>query len=116
MRPDIYRVKELGQGFLAIMAKPVSGEYIEDEFSGIAQEGIKQIVSLLEPDDEYAVGLREEASLSEKNGMNFVSFPIVDRGLPGSVVSFSKITGEFCAELELFSLHLQRLYRTLSVG
>ena len=99
MRPDIYRVKEVGHGLLAIMAKPVSGEYIEDEFSGIAQEGVKQIVSLLEPHEEYAVGLREEASLSEKNGINFVSFPIPDRGLPSSVSNFSKITGELYSQV-----------------
>ena len=43
MRPDIYRVKEIGSGFLAIMAKPVSGEFIEDEFQGIAREGIIEL-------------------------------------------------------------------------
>ena len=90
MNPDIYKVKEIGSGYLAIMAKPVSGEYIEDEFQGIARFGINKIVSLLEPLEEYEVGLREEASLSKKNGIEFVSFPIEDRGLPTSLTDFSK--------------------------
>lgn len=94
MRPDIYRVKDIGSGFLAIMAKPVSGEYIEDEFQGIALEGIGKIVSLLESHEEYAVGLREEASLSEKNGIQFVSHPIVDRGLPVSLSGFFRLVSD----------------------
>lgn len=36
MGPDIYKVDQLGQGFLAVMAKPVSGEWIDEEFSDIA--------------------------------------------------------------------------------
>ena len=88
MRPDIYRAKEIGSGYLAIMAKPVSGEFIEEEFQGIAREGINKIVSLLEPHEEYAVGLSKEADLSNRNGIEFVSHPIVDRGLPSSVPKF----------------------------
>ena len=48
MRPQIYQVELIGSGFLAVMAKPVSGEWIDDEFSGIAGAGILQVVSLLE--------------------------------------------------------------------
>ena len=89
MRPDIYRVKEIGSGSLAIMAKPVSGEFIEDEFQGIVREGINRIVSLLEPHEEYAIGLNNESDLSNRNGIDFVSHPVVDRGLPSSLPKFS---------------------------
>jgi hypothetical protein len=41
MRPEIYQVELIGSGFLSVMAKPVSGEWIEDELSGIAKEGIR---------------------------------------------------------------------------
>jgi protein-tyrosine phosphatase len=92
MRPDIYKIESIGNGFLAVMAKPVAGEWIEDEFFGIAKEGINQIVSLLEPQEAYTVGLQEEKQLSEKNGMTFISFPIQDRGLPQTVSEFSNFT------------------------
>jgi len=92
MKPDIYVVESIGSGFLAVMAKPVSGEYIEDEFSGISREGIKQIVSLLELQESYEVGLQNEKALSEKNEMEFISFPIKDRGLPKLVNEFSQFT------------------------
>ena len=42
------------------MAKPVVGEWIEDEFAGIAKAGIRQVVSLLEPMEARALGLRDE--------------------------------------------------------
>ncbi len=92
MKPDIYVVESIGSGFLAVMAKPVSGEYIEDEFLGISKEGIKQIVSLLETKETYEVGLQNEKSLTEKNNMEFSSYPIKDRGLPKLVNEFRKFT------------------------
>ena len=92
MRPDVYIVEPIGSGFLAVMAKPLSGEWIEDEFSGIAQTGVLQIISLLESHEEYEVGLKNEKSLTEKFGMHFISYPIKDRGLPESVEKFSVFT------------------------
>ncbi len=92
MKPDIYEVELIGSGFLAVMAKPVAGEWIEDEFRGIANLGIMQIVSLLESSEEYEVGLTDEKKLSEKYGMEFVSFPLPDRGLPRSLGEYSKFT------------------------
>ncbi len=74
------------------MAKPVSGEWIEDEFSGIANEGILQIVSLLEPHESYELGLQNEEQLANKNGMKYLSYQIKDRGLPASLKQFSEIT------------------------
>ncbi|MDH5324251.1 MAG: tyrosine-protein phosphatase [Gammaproteobacteria bacterium] len=92
MKPDIYKVEYIGSGVLAVMAKPVSGEWIEQEFEGLASEGIKAIVSLLELHEAYEVGLQREKQLTEKNGMEFLSFPIRDRGVPDSVVEFGDFT------------------------
>ena len=76
MGPDIYNVQTIEKGQLSVMAKPVSGEWIEEEFSQISNYGIKKIVSLLEIAEERTVGLSDEKTLSEKNNMSFVSFPI----------------------------------------
>jgi len=92
MKPDIYKVELIGSGFLAVMAKPVASEWIEEEFKNIALEGIEQIVSLLDQNEAWDVGLQNEKELAEKNGMEFVSFPIKDRGLPESVREFSDFT------------------------
>ncbi len=92
MKPEIYQVELIGSGILFIMAKPVSGEWIEDEFSGLANEGINQIVSLLESPESYEIGLQDEEQLANKNGMSYLSFQIKDRGIPSSVMQFSKFT------------------------
>ena len=74
------------------MPKPIPGEWIEEEFLGIAQFGIKSIVSLLEMQEAFTLGLAAEQSLAEKNAMEFISFPIPDRGLPASVSAFAELT------------------------
>ena len=92
MIPDIYKVELIGSGSLSVMAKPVSGEWIEDEFSNISMFGIDRIVSLLESHEVYDLGLEMEKALAEKNGMEFISYPIPDRGLPNSIDDFLRFT------------------------
>lgn len=92
MSPDIYKVELIGSGSLSVMAKPVSGEWIEDEFSGIAKWGINRIISLLEEQESIELGLETEKELSEKNGMEYLSYPIPDRGLPISVNDYLSFT------------------------
>ncbi|WP_428243341.1 protein-tyrosine phosphatase family protein [Gynuella sp.] len=99
MTPDIYKVEEIGSGCLFVMAKPVSGEWIEDEFTAIARFGIHKIVSLLEEQEAIDVGLSRERELAEKNGMEFISFPIPDRGLPHSVARFTAFTKRLYHEM-----------------
>jgi len=82
MIPAIYNVKVIGKGILSVMAKPVPGEWIEEEFQGLKQLGVDKIVSLLEGEEEYDIGLSQEEALCHKNKMEYVSFPIADRGLP----------------------------------
>ena len=92
MKPEIYQIELIGSGSLSIMAKPISGEWIEESFSDIASAGINRIVSLLELQEAKDVGLSAEKLLSEKNNIEFISYPIPDRGLPPSLSEFSKFT------------------------
>jgi protein-tyrosine phosphatase len=92
MNPTIYKIEQIGSGFLAVMAKPVAGEWVDEEFRGLAAAGIRQVVSLLELREAYEVGLANEGLLCAPHGMEFVSFPIPDRGLPPSVEAFATFT------------------------
>ena len=67
MLPRIYTLKNLDIGKLSVMAKPVSGEWIEDEFIGFKRLEIDCIVSLLEKDEEAEVGLKLESQLCAQN-------------------------------------------------
>jgi len=80
--PTIYNVNPLGAGMLSVMAKPVSGEWIEDEFAGLRELGVDHVVCLLETAEQYEVGLQDEAALCAKNGIRYTHFPITDRSIP----------------------------------
>lgn len=49
-----------------------------------ARSGIQVIVSLLTAEEANELGLRDEADRSQSQGIEFVSFPIPDRGVPVS--------------------------------
>jgi len=91
-KPSIFVVEPIGSGYIAVMAKPRTGEWIEDEFAGIAEYGVDRVVSLLEMDEAGEIGLGDESALCERNKMEFLSYPIPDRGLPASVVEFARVT------------------------
>ena len=82
MGPDFYVVERIGAGRLLVMAKPTAGEWIEDEFAGLASAGVRQVVSLLERSEALELGLGDEEALCLANAMAFRPFPIPDRGVP----------------------------------
>lgn len=84
-------MESIGSGFLAVMAKPVS-EWLDDEVSYLAKEGIRRVISLLETREAHELGLQYEAGVCTSKGIEFVSYPIPDRGLPASVSSFRELT------------------------
>jgi len=75
MLPTIYTVSNIGHGTLSVMAKPISNEWIEEEFNGLKQLGIDKIVSLLEKFEQCEFGLAQEESLCIKNNMEYASSP-----------------------------------------
>ena len=82
------------------MAKPVAGEWIEDNFRAIAFCGVTHMVSLLEPQEIRELGLTKAPDLCAANGMGFVNFPIRDRGLPPSVAAACALVNEIFLGIE----------------
>jgi len=95
MLPTIYKVAKLGSGTLSVMAKPVAGEWMEDEFSGLRTFGVNHVVSLLESAEQSEVGLTDEEAFCLKNEMRYSSFPIPDRGLPNTIQAI-KFAAQLC--------------------
>src|SRR6266849_3847647 len=85
MRPEVFWIHARLAGRLAIMLRPRAGEWLDDEITGWQTEGIDTVVSLLEPDEISELGLEREAELSREHGIEYISFPIPDRGLPASL-------------------------------
>ncbi len=85
MRPHVYWIDLPMTGRLAIMARPRAGDWLDDEISGWRDQGIDIVVSLLEREEVSELGLQREAGLCREQGMEFLSFPIPDRGVPASL-------------------------------
>lgn len=88
----MYKVGTMGDGFLAIMARPDMEAQAPASIANIARLGIQQVVSLLEPAEARSLGLEAERLEVKANAMGFTSFPIPDMGLPASAEEFAILT------------------------
>lgn len=84
MKTDLYWIDGEWPGHLAILPRPRGGDWLEDEVRSWRQSGVDVVVSLLTPEEVADLQLAQEAELSQRNGVRFLSFPIADRGVPAS--------------------------------
>lgn len=96
MRTDLYWIESPWLGRLAISPRPRGNDWLEDEIRGWKQAGVEVVVSLLMADENADLGLMQEAKLCELHGLQFFSFPIIDRSIPAS----RKAALEFVMKLE----------------
>lgn len=87
----MYKVGTMGKGFLAVMACPTLDPEAPASIGNIARLGIRQVVSLLEPTEARNLGLEGERLEVKAHGMEFISLPIPDMGVPASVDDFSQV-------------------------
>lgn len=78
-------------GRIAIMARPRADEWLKMEVNEWKNSGVDVVVSLLEHEEVSDLGLQCEAELCRSGGIDFISFPIPDRGLPESRREASQI-------------------------
>jgi protein-tyrosine phosphatase len=64
------------------MAHPRGGPWLAEEMSGLAQAGVDVFVSALTWEEDHRLGLTEVAVAAAAAGVEFVSYPIADRGVP----------------------------------
>src|SRR6266542_1654694 len=85
MKPTIYWIDNSGAGRLAILARPRGEDWLEGEVRGWHETGIDVVVSMLTDSENLQLGLSMEAEICESNGLQFISFPIEDFGVPNSL-------------------------------
>jgi protein-tyrosine phosphatase len=66
------------------MPRPRGGDWLEDEVRAWRDAGVDLVVSLLEESEVTDLDLAAEEELAHANNVEFVSFPLVDRGIPES--------------------------------
>ena len=82
MTETLYEIEGPWQGRLAIASRPRGGEWLEDDVRALRAAGVDVLVSLLSGPEVVELGLAAEQALAQSQGIEFVSFPIEDRGVP----------------------------------
>jgi|ERR1044071_2712240 len=91
MAAQIYWLEGPWKGRLAIVPRPRGGDWLEDEVSDWHKAGIDTVVSFLTPDEVAEFDLEAEEQLSAVRGIQFISFPIPDRGVPPSMLAAASL-------------------------
>jgi protein-tyrosine phosphatase len=81
------------------MPRPRGGEYLADEVAGWSRLGVETVVSLLEPHEIRELDLAAEESLCLAAHLQFISFPIPDRGVPSKSANLIKLLTTLGAQL-----------------
>ena len=81
------------------MPRPRAGDWLEDEVAGWRAEPIDVVASLLERAEINELGLQREPTLCREQGMEFISFPIADRGVPTSQRDADAVAVHLAAEI-----------------
>src|SRR5437870_809053 len=84
MTTKLYWIEGPWPGRLAILPRPRGGEWLEDEVQSWQQSGLDVVLSLLTQEEIADLALTREAELCQVYGVQFLSFPIEDRGTPAS--------------------------------
>lgn len=78
----IYWIDEFNKGNIGMMARPRGNDWLEDEIIKLKERDINCIVSLLERSEIYELEIEKEAFFCNKNGIDYINYPIKDRGIP----------------------------------
>ena len=84
MKPTVYWIPGPWRGRLAVVTRPRGHDWLEDEIREWRDAGLDSVVSLLEGEEAEELGLAREQTFAEASGLSYLSFPIPDRGVPGS--------------------------------
>jgi protein-tyrosine phosphatase len=100
MRAEIYPTADVPCGRLAIMPRPRAGDWLAGEVDSWRRSGLDSIVSLLEDSEVAELGLQQEQALCEKAALEYIRFPIPDRGVPASASEFAALIQSLVRQLQ----------------
>lgn len=83
MRTKIYWLHQFeSSAKLGIMGRPCGNEQLEDEILHLKKQNVHVLVSLLESEEIYELGLRKQKNYCEEQQIEYFNFPIADRNIP----------------------------------
>ncbi|MBC9912556.1 protein-tyrosine phosphatase family protein [Chitinophaga varians] len=92
MLTRIYWLRQFDNGArIGIMPRPRGGDWLEDEIINFRKQKVTHIASLLEREEIIELGLTQEEAICAKHEIEFLHFPIKDRGIPSHPNEFIKL-------------------------
>jgi protein-tyrosine phosphatase len=85
MQATVYWINGPWRGRLAILLRPRGGDWLEDEVRSWRAAGVNVVVSALQSEEIAELDVAGEAEHCRANGIEYIAFPIPDRGVPSSV-------------------------------
>jgi protein-tyrosine phosphatase len=85
MKSTIFWIAHTWAGRLAVLPRPRGDDWLEDEVKSLRNADVDVLASLLTHEEVTELGLRDEAGCCTFCGIEFLSFPIPDLGVPASV-------------------------------
>lgn len=83
MFTKVYWIENFENGAaLGIMPRPRGNDWLEDEIKSLKFERVQTVLSLLERQEINELGLKEEEAFCQYYQIDYINFPIKDRGLP----------------------------------
>lgn len=67
---------------LGIMARPRGDDWLDEEIVNRKKQKVGLLISLLEKNEIFELGLRQQEMLCKKYGIDYIHFPIADRDTP----------------------------------
>lgn len=97
--PECHWIPSIEPHRLALMPRPRAGEWLEDEIAAWRTAGIGTVVSMLEAHEVRELGLGGERALCEAAGIELLSHPVPDRGVPRSVPELASLVGHLVSRV-----------------
>lgn len=94
MRTELYWIDGPWPGRLAIMPRPRGGDWLEDEIQSWRRSDVDLVLSLLTSEEQAELSLASEGELCRRDGIDFLSFPVVDRGVPSLPAAFARLLSQ----------------------
>ena len=84
-------IGEANPSRLAFVLRPRGGDWLQTDLEQARAAGLDTLVSLLTSEDAEELGLTGEARIARQLGMQFISYPILDRCTPSDSASFRRL-------------------------
>jgi hypothetical protein len=88
MKASLYLITAAAPNRIAIVARPRGGDWLLDELSALASEGIDVLVSMLTEEEANELELQRESEECRASAISFVNLPIPDRSVPSDKNDF----------------------------